>query len=316
MPVLDWARTDLLHDNPNGTSNLYFNWAEFAYFDIHILKREGVEEQWKAFNEAHKDWHRDILAEVSEIKAKATPEYDHDLVETIVIKTQGFVSGNFKEGDDKPVELFRQLLALYDGVTKEQLQDNMKTWLEAIMPICDEYDIDMCVHPDDPPFPILGLPRIVNCDEDIQHFLDAVPNEHNGLTFCAGSLSAGGHNDITKLAEKYHERTHFVHLRSCHIFPNGDFTEASHLGGRADLVELAHIFEKEEQRRKATRKPTTQKLPMRVDHGMTMLGDESKGYNAGYSFLGRMFGLAQVQGIIAAVDKELGIEYKQPGFFG
>ncbi len=315
MPVLDWARTDLLHDNPNGSSNLYFNWGEFAYFDIHILKREGAEEQWKEFNEAHKAWNRDILEEVRQIKEKATPEYDHDLVETIVIKTQGFVSGNFKEGDDKPVELFRQLLALYDGVTKEQLQDNMKTWLEAIMPICDEYDIDMCVHPDDPPFPILGLPRIVNCDEDIQKFLDAVPNIHNGLTFCAGSLSAGGHNDITALAKKYHDRTHFVHLRSCYIFPNGDFTEASHLGGRADIVELAHIFEKEEQHRMATRKPETQKLPMRVDHGMTMLGDETKGYNAGYSFLGRMFALGQVQGIIAAVDKELGIKYQQPGFF-
>lgn len=315
MPVLDWARTDLLHDNPNGSSNLYFNWGEFAYFDIHILKREGAEEQWRAFNEAHKAWNRDILEEVRQIKEKATPEYDHDLVETIVIKTQGFVSGNFKEGDDKPVELFRQLLALYDGVTKEQLQDNMKTWLEAIMPICDEYDIDMCVHPDDPPFPILGLPRIVNCDEDIQTFLDAVPDIHNGLTFCAGSLSAGAHNDITRLAEKYHDRTHFVHLRSCYIFPNGDFTEASHLGGRADIVELAHIFEKEEQHRMATRQPATQRLPMRVDHGMTMLGDETKGYNAGYSFLGRMFALGQVQGIIAAVDKELGIKYQQPGFF-
>ena len=191
----------------------------------------------------------------------------------------------------------------------------MKTWLEAIMPICDEYDIDMCVHPDDPPFPILGLPRIVNCDEDIQKFLDAVPNIHNGLTFCAGSLSAGGHNNITELAKKYHSRTHFVHLRSCHIFPNGDFTEASHLGGRADLIELTRIFEQEEMNRQATRNPETQLLPMRVDHGMTMLGDEARGYNAGYSFLGRMFALGQVQGIIATVDRELGKPYHQPGFF-
>ena len=264
---------------------------------------------------------------MAEIKAKATPAYDRELVENIVIKTQGFVSGNFKEGDERPVELFRELLALYDGVTKEQLQDNMKTWLEAIMPICDKYDIDMCVHPDDPPFPILGLPRIVNCDADVQWFLDAVPNVHNGLTFCAGSLSAGGHNDITELAKKYHDRTHFVHLRSCYIFPNGDFTEASHLGGRADIIELTRIFEQEEQRRIAERKDsdaakangrTSEKLrlPMRVDHGMTMLGDESKGYNAGYSFLGRMFALGQVQGIMAAVDRELGIEFTQPGFFG
>ena len=322
MPVLDWARTDLLHDNPNGASNLYFNWAEFAYFDIHILKREGAEEEWKAIIEGNGSnaskalQGRDLMAEVEAIRAKADAKYDRDLVENIVIKTQGFVSGNFKEGDEKPVELFRELLALYDGVTKDDLRNNMKTWLEAIMPICDEYDIDMCVHPDDPPYPILGLPRIVNCEDDIQWFLDAVPNEHNGLTFCAGSLSAGGHNDLTPLAEKFHERTHFVHLRSCYIFPNGDFTEASHLGGRANLVELARIFEKEEQRRMETRKPSTQKLPMRVDHGMTMLGDEDKGYNAGYSFLGRMFGLAQVQGIIATVDDELGIKYTQPGFFG
>ncbi|MCQ2204567.1 MAG: mannonate dehydratase [Bacteroidales bacterium] len=315
MPVLDWARTDLLHANPNGSSNLYFNWAEFAYFDIYILKRKGAEADWKKFQEEHKQWNRDILAEVAEIKAKATPQYDHDLVDTIVIKTQGFVSGNFKEGDDKPVELFRELLALYDGVTKEDLQNNMKTWLEAIMPICDEYDIDMCVHPDDPPFQILGLPRIVTCDADVEKFLNAVPNPHNGLTFCAGSLSAGGHNNIVEMAKKYHSRTHFVHLRSCHIFDNGDFTEASHLGGRADLIELARIFEQEELHRMETRQKATQLLPMRVDHGMTMLGDEDKGYNAGYSFLGRMFALGQVQGIIATVDRELGKPYHQPGFF-
>ena len=323
MPVLDWARTDLLHDNPNGSSNLYFNWAEFAYFDIYILQREGAKEEWQAIangnggNVSKAIKGRDLMAEVEEYRKQMTPEKDHDLVDTIVIKTQGFVSGNFKEGDEKPVELFRQLLALYDGVTKEKLQENMKTWLEAIMPICDEYDINMCIHPDDPPFPILGLPRILNCDEDIKTFLEAVPNPHNGLTFCAGSLSAGGHNDITELAKKYHSRTHFVHLRSCHIFPNGDFTEASHLGGRADLVELAHIFEQEEQARikeKGADSPTAL-LPMRVDHGMTMLGDEDRGYNAGYSFLGRMFALGQVQGIIAAVDKELGIRYHQPGFF-
>ena len=335
MPVLDWARTDLLHANPNGASNLYFNWAEFAYFDIYILKREGAEAEWRTFQDEHAGWNRDIIAEAQEIQKKATPAYDRELVENIVIKTQGFVSGNFKEGDERPVELFRDLLAFYDGVTKDMLRQNMKTWLEAIMPVCDKYDIDMCVHPDDPPFPILGLPRIVNCDADIQWLLDAVPNVHNGLTFCAGSLSAGGHNDLTPLAQKYHDRTHFVHLRSCHIFPNGDFTEASHLGGRADLIELTRIFENEEQRRITQRESDTadngaaadgqptpsrrpgkaMRLPMRVDHGMTMLGDDERGYNAGYSFLGRMFALGQVQGIIATVDRELGIPFSQPGFY-
>ena len=171
----------------------------------------------------------------------------------------------------------------------------------------------MCVHPDDPPFQILGLPRIVTCDDDINWFLNAVDNPHNGLTFCAGSLSAGAHNDVQKLAAKYAPRTWFVHLRSCHIFPNGDFTEASHLGGRADLIELARIFEKEEEKRNDS--PNTARLPMRVDHGMTMLGDDKRGYNAGYSFLGRMFAMGQVQGIIATVDRELGKTYSQPGFW-
>lgn len=303
MPVLDWARTDLDHENPNGTTNLYFSHAQFAYFDICILKREGAE----------KDWNDEVLAEVERLKSTMTAEDDHKLVENIIVKTQGFVSGNIKEDDKHPVELFRRLLDLYKGMTKEQLRENMRYFLSAIMPTCEEYDMYMCVHPDDPPFQILGLPRIVTCDDDINWFLKAVDNPHNGLTFCAGSLSAGAHNDVQELARKYASRTWFVHLRSCFIFPNGDFTEASHLGGRADLIELARIFEKEGETR--TQNPNIARLPMRVDHGMTMLGDEKRGYNAGYSFLGRMFAMGQVQGIIATVDRELGKAYHQPGFW-
>ena len=316
MPVLDWARTDLLHANPNGSSNLYFSIPEFAYFDVYILKREGARESWAAFQTLGPDGKpngRDILKEVDALAKEMTPAKDHALVENIVIKTQGFVSGNFKEGDEHPVELFRELLALYKGIDKERLRENMRYFLSAIMPVCNECDMYMCVHPDDPPFQILGLPRIVTCDEDIEWFLNAVPDKHNGLTFCAGSLSAGAQNNLPLMAGKYANRTWFVHLRSCHVFPNGDFTEASHLGGRADIVELCRIFEKEEQSRKGN--PNIARLPMRVDHGMTMLGDETKGYNAGYSFLGRMFAMGQVQGIIATVDNEQGIRYQQPGFY-
>lgn len=293
MPVLDWARTDLAHPNPDGTSNLYFSIPHFAYFDIYILKRDGALEEWSRFKTLGPDGKpngRDIVAEVEQLRKTMTPESEHELVENIVIKTQGFVSGNFREGDNHPLQLFRQLLALYKGVDKDTLRDNMRYFLSAIMPVCEECGINMCVHPDDPPFPILGLPRIVTSDEDIEWFLNAVDNKHNGLTFCAGSLSAGAQNDVVALARKYASRTWFVHLRSCNIFPNGDFTEASHLGGRADVVELVKIFEKENR-----------SLPMRVDHGMTMLGDETRGYNAGYSFLGRMFAMAQVQGVMAAV---------------
>ena len=309
MPILDWARTDLDHKNPNGATNLFFSFAEFAYFDIYILKRANARQEWAAFK--IKGVVRDILAEADAIAKTMTPEKDAKLVENIVIKTQGFVSGNFKEGMADPVEVFRQLLKLYDGIGKDQLRENMRYFLSAIMPVCEECNMNMCVHPDDPPFPVLGLPRIVNCEEDIEWFLKAVDNPHNGLTFCAGSLSAGAHNDVVDLARKFASRTHFVHLRSCHIFPNGDFTEASHLGGRADVIELARIFEKENPQ-----------LPMRVDHGMTFtdqpggIFDESThGHNAGYTLLGRMFALGQVQGVLATVDKELGIAYKQPGFY-
>ena len=321
MPVLDWARTDLAHKNPNGASNLYFNYAAFAYFDIYILKREGAREEWANFDSeqlkvngeksATAQPKRDILAECDELAKTMTPEKDHELVENIVIKTQGFVSGNFHEGDEAPVQKFREFLDLYKGIDKARLRENMKYFLEAIMPVCDECDMNMCVHPDDPPIEILGLPRIVRTADDIRWFLNTVPNRHNGLTFCAGSLSAGAYNNVVEMAREFAPRTHFVHLRSCHIFPNGDFTEASHLGGRADLIELCRIFEKENPR-----------LPMRVDHGMTftdepggIMDESSHGHNAGYTLLGRMFALGQVQGILATVDRELGIAYKQPGFF-
>ena len=284
MPVLDWARTDLENPNPDGTSSLYFDRADFAYFDCCILKREGAE----------KDYDADIMEQVERKKAVMTPEDDHKLVENIIIKTQGFVNGNIKEDDEKPVEIFRGLLDLYKGITREQLRENMRYFLSAIMPVCEEYGVDMCVHPDDPPLQILGLPRIVTCDEDIKWFLEAVDNPHNGLTFCAGSLSAGAHNNVPELARKYASRTKFVHLRSTDVFPNGNFKEASHLAGRAGIIDLVRIFQKENPA-----------LPMRVDHAPLMLGDEKMGYNAGYSFHGRMLALGQMEGVMAVVDKEI-----------
>ncbi len=280
MPVLDWARTDLERPNDDGTSNLYFSMAEFAYFDIHILQREGAEA----------DYREETLAEVAELKKRMTPADDHRLVENIIVKTQGFVNGNITENDKEPVEKFRSLLALYKDIDADKLRANMAYFLNAIMPVCNRYDINMCVHPDDPPMPILGLPRIVTCDADIEAFLSAVPDKHNGLTFCAGSLSAGAHNDVVELARKYADRTWFVHLRSCEVLPNGDFREASHLGGRANIVELVRIFDS-----------VNPSLPMRVDHAKLMLDDAGKGYNAGYSFHGRMLALGQVEGIMHAL---------------
>ena len=263
MPVLDWARTDLEHPNADGTSSLYFDRADFAYFDCCILKREGSETDYGA----------DIMEQVERKKSVMTPEDDHKLVENIIIKTQGFVNGNIKEDDEKPVEIFRELLGLYKGIDRDALRENMRYFLSAVMPVCEQYGVDMCVHPDDPPLQILGLPRIVTCDEDIAWFLNAVDNPHNGLTFCAGSLSAGAHNNVPELARKYVSRTKFVHLRSTDVLPGGNFKEASHLAGRAGIIDLVRTFQKENP-----------SLPMRVDHAPLMLGDEKMGYNAGYSF--------------------------------
>ncbi|MBR2946562.1 MAG: mannonate dehydratase [Bacteroidaceae bacterium] len=283
MPVLDWARTDLAHPNGDGTSSLFFSHAEFAYFDCVILKRSGAEQDYSA----------ETLEKVEEMKQTFTPQDERRLVENIIVKTQGFVNGNIKEDDEKPVEIFRSLLSLYDGITPDRLRENMKYFLTAIMPVCDEWDIRMCVHPDDPPLQILGLPRIVTCDADIDWLMKAVPNPHNGLTFCSGSLSAGAHNNVTALARRYAHRTWFVHLRSTDVFPNGDFKEASHLAGRADIIELCRIF-----------RAINPDLPMRVDHAPLMLGDDKMGYNAGYSFHGRMLALGQVEGVMAVVDRE------------
>lgn len=284
MPVIDWIRTDLQHPWADGSTSLYFDRIRFAYFDLKILQREGAE----------RDYTAEELQKVEALDATITEAEKAELVDTIIVKTQGFVNGNIREGDRYPVSLFRRLLSLYRGVDRDALRANLRYFLEAVMPVCDEYGIDLCIHPDDPPFQVLGLPRIVTDEADIAWLLEAVDNPHNGLTFCAGSLSAGPQNDTRRLARRFASRTRFVHLRSTEALPGGNFVESSHLAGRGHLIDLIRIFEREAPR-----------LPMRVDHGRTMLGDEQLGYNPGYSFHGRMLALAQVEGMMAVVADEL-----------
>ncbi|MGE0016361.1 MAG: mannonate dehydratase [Bacteroides sp.] len=284
MPVIDWIRTDLAHPWADGTSSLYFDKIRFAYFDCKILNREHAESDYTA----------DELRQVDELDRTITQAEKDELVDTIIVKTQGFVNGNIKEGDQNPVAIFKRLLQLYNGIDRDGLRENLRYFLAAIMPVCEEWGINMCIHPDDPPYQVLGLPRIVTSAEDIDWFLQAVDNPHNGLTFCAGSLSAGLHNDVPQLARRFASRTHFVHLRSTNATPDGNFIEASHLEGRGHLVDLVRIFEKERA-----------DLPMRVDHGRLMLDDADKGYNPGYSFHGRMLALAQVEGMMAVVRDEM-----------
>lgn len=284
MPVIDWIRTDLMYPWSDGTFSLYFDKTRFAYFDCMILKREGAKE----------DYSKEEMDKVYQLDKIITEHEKEQLIDTIIVKTQGFINGNIKDGDKNPVAIFKTLLALYNGIDQKALRENLKYFLERIMPVCDEYGINMCIHPDDPPYRALGLPRIVSNREDIEWILNAVNNPHNGITFCAGSLSSGIHNNVPELARQFASRTRFVHLRSTNILSDGNFVEAPHLEGRGHLIELVRIFEKENPL-----------LPMRVDHGRLMLDDADKGYNPGYSFYGRMYALAQMDGVIETIKNEL-----------
>ncbi len=285
MPVIDWIRTDLAKPWNDGTSSLYFDRSRFAYFDCCILERKGAENDYTAAE----------MDAVKKLAGTITQAEKDNLIDSIIVKTQGFVHGNIKEGDKNPVAIFKRLLSLYDGIDRDALRENMRYFLSQLMPVCEEYGIGMCVHPDDPPVQVLGLPRIVTSAADIEWILKAVDHPSNGLTFCAGSLSAGAHNDVVEMARRFAPRVKFVHLRSTEVLPDGNFIEASHLGGRGHLIELTRIFEK----------VGDPMLPMRIDHGRNMLGDAEGGYNPGYGFYGRMFALAQMDGVMATVRNEI-----------
>ena len=222
MPVIDWIRTDLEHPWEDGTSSLYFDKIRFAYFDCMILQREGAE----------KDYTDLELQQVRELDKTITEAEKNELVDTIIVKTQGFVNGNIKEGDRHPVTIFRRLLSLYDGIDRDALRENLRYFLQAVMPVCDEYGINMCIHPDDPPFQVLGLPRIVTGEEDIHlSFPPLRYFPHNGLTFCAGSLSAGLHNNVPLLARMFAHRTSFCTFAQYQMrFPTREFYRSISFG--------------------------------------------------------------------------------------
>jgi mannonate dehydratase len=284
MPVIDWVRTDLHKTLPDGTQTLYFDKIRFAYFDCKILKRKDAE----------KDYSQKEMQQVNELENVITEAEKAELIDTIIVKTQGFINRSIVHGNEDPVEAFKNLLRLYEDVDKGKLRENLKYFLQQVIPVAEKYGMRLCIHPDDPPFPVFGLPRIVSDKNDIRWILDAVESPSNGFTFCAGSLSAGIQNDVVDLAKKFAKKSFFVHLRSTEIAENGNFIEASHLGGRANLIEVIRIFEKENPA-----------VPMRVDHGKLMLDDIEKAYNPGYSFLGRMFALAQIEGMMAVVRNEI-----------
>lgn len=284
MPVIDWIRTDLAKKQNNGTYSLYFNLVRFAFFDIYILKRKNSE----------KDYSVETLQKVHQLATTIKEKEKKELIENIIVKTQGFINGNIKENDKNPISIFNQLLLNYKNIDKNQLRENLKYFLQQVIPVANEYKVNLCIHPDDPPFSVFGLPRIVSNEEDISWILEIVNKPNNGLTFCTGSLSASIHNNVINLAKKFASRTHFVHLRSTNILYNGDFEETSPLEEKGCLLDIIKIFK------------NYPIIPMRVDHGPLMLTDIGKKYNPGYSFLGRMKALSEISGMMKAISHNIG----------
>ncbi|WP_392563528.1 mannonate dehydratase [Orbus wheelerorum] len=287
MPVLDWTRTDLAYELPDGSKALRFDQIEFAAFDIFILKRPNAE----------KDYSAPDVVEARKYYETASTEQKDKLVKNIIAGLPGAEEGY-------SLEQFRAQLATYDGIDKAKLRENYAYFLNAIVPVAESVGVVLTVHPDDPPRPILGLPRIVSTIDDMQWIKDTVDSIHNGFCFCTGSYGVRCDNDLAKMAEKFADRVHFIHLRATVREGNPlSFHEGDHLAGDVDMYAVIKAFVIEEERRKKLGSKRT--IPLRPDHGHQMLDDLTKKTNPGYSAIGRLKGLAEIRGVEYAIRRAL-----------
>ncbi|SEN03863.1 D-mannonate dehydratase [Sphingomonas gellani] len=273
MPVIDWTRTDLAWPMPDGALALRFELEAAAIFDLHILRRANAE----------RDYTPDLL-DRAERRFHAMGEEARVLLERTII------AGLPGSEETFTADRFRDALSQYDQIDAETLRASHVAFLEAVCPLADELDVRLVVHPDDPPFALFGLPRVVSTEEDLATLFARVPNRSNGLCFCAGSLGARADNDLPGMIDRLGDRIGFLHLRSVQREAGGAFHEAAHLEGDAGMVELVaaiHRLQTSEAR----------SIPMRPDHGHQMLDDLSKRTLPGYSLLGRMRGLAELRGL-------------------
>ncbi|UCI18958.1 mannonate dehydratase [Mesorhizobium sp. B2-1-8] len=283
MPVLDWTRTELAAPLPGGGTALRFNAHEYAAFDCFILERHGAEEE-----------HTPEIMARARAWFGASSEGDRA---RLLANIMAGLPGAYERYD---VPGLKAVLARYHGMAKAELRQNFVRFLAAVIPTAEELGINMCVHPDDPPRPLFGLPRIVSNAEDIAFTLDAVPSRSNGLTLCSGSLGAGPDNDVPAIAARFAERIHFAHLRNVANEPDGSFMEAEHLGGDTDMVALITILLREQKRRLEEGRRDW-RIPMRPDHGHELLDDVGKPTHPGYPMIGRLKGLAELRGVMTAV---------------
>lgn len=288
MPVLDWTRTRLDHPVGGGAKALRFNAHEYVAFDWLMLERPGAEAGWSAEVLARaRAWH-DASSEADRAR--------------LVSNINAGLPGAYDRYD---VAGFRKLLARYNGMDATTLRANLARFLRAVVPTAEEVGINMCIHPDDPPRPLFGLPRIVSTGDDLEAICDMVDSPANGITLCSGSLGAHPNNDVPAIARKVAPRIWFAHLRNVSKDPDGSFMEADHLGGDTDMVALIDVLLTEQRRRKAAGQASWQ-IPMRPDHGHEMLDDIGKGAFPGYSAIGRLRGLAELRGVITALNHRAG----------
>ncbi|MEX3238393.1 mannonate dehydratase [Serratia quinivorans] len=285
MPILDWTRTDLEYLLPDGSKALRFDQIAFAAFDLHILQRTGAEQDY-------------TQEEQQQAAARFAAMSEADIAKL----TGNIIAGLPGAEEGYTLDQFRARLAEYDAIDKAQLRENMAVFLRAIVPVAEEVGVRLAVHPDDPPRPLLGLPRIVSTIEDMQWFKQTVDSLHNGFTMCTGSYGVREDNDLVRMIETFGDRIHFTHLRAtCREDNPKSFHEGAHLQGDVDMVAVIEAILSEEQRRHQV--GDTRPIPMRPDHGHQMLDDLKKKTNPGYSAIGRLKGLAELRGVELALKR-------------
>jgi mannonate dehydratase len=288
MPVLDWTRTQLAVPLPHGGTALRFNAHEYAAFDCFILQRPGAEDEQRP----------DVLAKARDWINAANQSDKDRLLATIMAGLPGAY-------DRYDVPGLRLALSRYAGIDRATLRANLARFLHEVVPAADEVGIRLCIHPDDPPRPLFGLPRIVSSSDDLAFITEAIDSFANGITLCTGSLGAGADNDLPTIAQKFARRIHFVHLRNVCKEADGSFVEADHLGGDVDMVEVVRPLLLEQARRRESGDPNW-RLPFRPDHGHQLLEDAKRATHPGYPLYGRMRGLAELRGVmttISAIDR-------------
>jgi mannonate dehydratase len=283
MPVLDWTRTQLAVPLRGGGTALRFNAHEYAAFDCFMLARKGAEAD-----------HSPAILSRAKTWFDHASESDRD---TLLATIMAGLPGAYDRYD---IPGLRRMLDRYADITADGLRENLARFLREVIPAAEEAGVRMCIHPDDPPRPLFGLPRIVSTADDIAFLLDAVDSDANGLTLCTGSLGAGAGNDLPAIARQFAPRTHFVHLRNVSKEPDGSFQEADHLGGDVDMVTVIQPLLYEQRRRRDAGDPHW-RLPFRPDHGHELLDDRNRRTHPGYPLIGRLRGLAELRGVMTAL---------------